>query len=100
MKNLYTPPPSSLENEFVEALYEKGNVRIEHIVSDGHSSPEGFWYDQSRNEWVCVLKGRARITFEDGDKELGEGDHMLIPAGKRHRVACTSRQCHWLAVFA
>ena len=28
------------------ALLEAANVRIERIVSYGHASPKGFWYDR------------------------------------------------------
>ena len=34
-------------------------------MSYGHGSPEGFWYDQYQYEWVVVLKGAARLRFEE-----------------------------------
>jgi cupin 2 domain-containing protein len=65
-----------------------GAVRIERIVSHGHASREGFWYDRDRDEWVVVLRGRAILRFE-GDAEslaLGPGDHVNIPAHRGHLV--------------
>lgn len=38
--------------EYVEALFPEQGVLLERIISTGQSSPEGFWYDQERDEWV------------------------------------------------
>jgi cupin 2 domain-containing protein len=57
-------------------------VRIERIVSHGHASPEEFWYDQDRHEWVVVLTGAARLRFEDETVELKPGNFLNIPAYK------------------
>ena len=76
--------------------------RIERIVSEGHVSPEGFWYDQGEPEWVALLQGTAELEFEDGRRHpMGAGDWLTIPAHERHRVAHTSSDppCVWLAVF-
>jgi len=95
--------PSSLPAEFSERLVDAKHVRIERIVSRGHCSEPGFWYDQKENEWVMVVKGEARLHFEDGDKtvHLAEGGYIDIPAGARHRVESTSADTDtvWLAVF-
>jgi hypothetical protein len=48
-------------------LLNPANVRAERIVSYGQSSPDGFSYDQPHNEWVVVLKGAARLLFENGE---------------------------------
>jgi cupin 2 domain-containing protein len=77
-------------------------VRVERIVSFGHASPPGFWYDQPWHEWVVLLTGAARVLFE-GDSapvQLGPGDSLDIPAGRRHRVEWTAPDgpTVWLAV--
>ncbi|MEZ6091453.1 MAG: cupin domain-containing protein [Pirellulaceae bacterium] len=67
-----------------------------------HASPEGFWYDQEENEWVVVLKGEAALLFEDGESvQMMPGDHVLIPAHRKHRVQWTTpdEPTVWLAVF-
>lgn len=103
MHNLYTSIPGQLPDELIETLLETPAVRIERIVSHGHASPAGFWYDQEEGEWVVVLKGRARLLFEGEDKaiEMGPGDHVNIPAHRRHRVEWTTpdEPTVWLAVF-
>lgn len=75
---------------------------VERIVSQGHASPGGFWYDQEQHEWVIVLKGKATLRFEADDKllEMGPGDYLNIPAHKRHRVEWTTPEepTIWLAV--
>ncbi|WP_151632059.1 cupin domain-containing protein [Noviherbaspirillum aerium] len=101
--NLYSGIPAALPQELMQTLAAAGNVRIERIVSRGHASPPGFWYDQAEHEWVVLLKGRAGLRFERGDRllELGEGDFVNIAAHERHRVEWTAadEESVWLAVF-
>lgn len=100
--NLFTSLPDDLPEELVDCLVEHGDVRIERIVSTGQRSPEGFWYDQSQAEWVVLLRGAARLQYEDGQAvDLQPGDWENIPAHRRHRVDWTSESepTVWLAVF-
>ena len=100
--NLFGDLPQS-HDEVVDVLHAAPGVRLERIVSRGHISPEGFWYDQAEDEWVTVLRGAGRIAFADGspDADLGPGDHLFIPARRRHRVAWTlpGEETIWLALF-
>jgi cupin 2 domain-containing protein len=73
-RNLFGDLPGKLPAELIETLVETQHVRIERIISHGHASPEGFWYDQDQNEWVSVLKGAARVRFEDQIIEMKPGD--------------------------
>jgi cupin 2 domain-containing protein len=99
--NLFDDLPTSLPDELFTTLLEAANIRIERIVSQGHTSPEGFWYDQDQHEWVMVLKGAARLRFDDEVVEMKPGDVVLIPAHKKHRVEWTTpdEPTIWLAVF-
>ncbi len=101
--NLLANLPPKLSAEQVDVLVNQRGVRIQRIVSTGHCSPAGFWYDQSQDEWVVLLRGKARLVFENAEAavDLVPGDHLLIPAHRRHRVDWTSRDepCVWLAVF-
>ena len=101
--NLLSPLPTSLPVELVETLAESKHVRIERIVSTGQASAEGFWYDQEQAEWVVVLKGEAKLLFEGETQQvhLKPGDHVTIPANRRHRVDWTTpnEPTVWLAVF-
>ncbi|MCG8344743.1 MAG: hypothetical protein MI685_06225 [Chlorobiales bacterium] len=54
-QNIFSSLPEDMSNEVVEDLVRSATVRIERIVSDGHSSPESGWYDQDESEWVIVL---------------------------------------------
>ena len=102
MKNLLQNIPESLPEELFETLVTTGTVHIERIVSRGHTSPEVGWYDQDQNEFVLLLKGAARLEFEDGRAiGLGVGDCLAIAAHQRHRVAWTDSESEtvWLAVF-
>lgn len=99
--NLFSNLPATLPDELMTTLLEAPNIRIERIVSRGQASPEGFWYDQDQHEWVIVLKGAARLQFENETVEMTSGDFVNIPAHKRHRVEWTDpdQLTIWLAVF-
>lgn len=89
--------------ETYETLLEGGSVRIERIVSFGHASQEGFWYDQAEDEWVVLLEGAAILEDVKGNKLLLKpGDTVWLPAGLKHRVAWTpkDKRTLWLAVFS
>ena len=100
MTNLFADLPACLPAELVTTLLVAADVRIERIVAHGHDSPEGFWYDQEQHEWVVVLKGAARLMFEDGAVEIKPGDFVNIPAHRKHRVEWTTpdEPTIWLAV--
>ena len=99
--NLFGNLPQQLPEELVTTLLDVSGVRIERIVSHGHASPEGFWYDQDQHEWVVVLNGAARLRFGDEIVEMKPGDFLNIPAHKKHRVEWTTpdEPTIWLAVF-
>ncbi len=72
IKNIFSPLPRDLSDEVVEDLVRSSSVRIERIVSYGHSSPETGWYD-----------------------------HINIPAHTKHKVLWTDKKkpTIWLGVF-
>jgi len=93
------PPPGS--DEAFTTLLERPGVRIERIVSRGHTTPEDQPYEQAGDEWVLLVEGAARLWLEgQGEIALALGDHLLIPAGLRHRVTWTLPDAPtvWLAV--
>jgi cupin 2 domain-containing protein len=99
--NLFADLPEHLPAELFTPVLAATNIRIERIVSHGHASPEGFWYDQGQHEWVIVLKGAARLRFKEDPRpvEMRPGDFVNIPAHKKHRVEWTTpdEPTIWLA---
>jgi cupin 2 domain-containing protein len=100
--NLLAQIPPQLPDELVQTLLTAPSFRVERIVSRGHASPEGFWYDQPQHEWVLLASGAARVRFE-GEPEavaMKPGDYLHIPAGRRHRVEWTAPgvETVWLAI--
>jgi len=88
--------------ELVEPLIPDRGIAIERIVSTGQKSPDGFWYEQERDEWVALLQGQAKLAWKSGKSlQMAKGDWVLIPAGEQHRVEWTSQDppCIWLAVY-
>lgn len=100
--NLFSKIPATLPQELLEELVSAGGTRIERIISKGHTTPEGTWYDQNTSEWVMVVQGSARLRFEVDDVVLSmqAGDWITIPAHVKHRVEWTDpdRETIWLAV--
>ena len=102
ISNILFHLPTALAEESFETIVRSGSVLIERIVSLGHTTPDGQWYDQERDEWVLLLSGSAELLFEDGQlpRRMSTGDHVVIPAGCRHRVTWTDPAVKtvWLAV--
>ena len=101
LANLFESLPEDISNEIFSELVRGDNIKIERIVSKGHRSPASGWYDQTENEWVAVLKGEAKIMFENGEKvHLIAGSHLTIPAHTKHKVTWTTPDIEtiWLAV--
>ncbi len=102
MKNIFKDIPRSLKEELFEDIIVSQNVKIERIVSDGHTSPKEGWYDSELDEWVLVLQGEAILSFnDDADKKLQVGDFFHISAHLKHKVSYTSKseKTIWLAIY-
>jgi len=100
--NIFSKIPESIPEELIEKIIETPNCTIERIISKGHSTPHGYWYDQEKDEWVILLKGNAGLLFEGTDKllVLKPGDYIHIPAHKKHRVEWTDpdQETIWIAI--
>lgn len=101
LKNIFSNLPNNLNEEFFENILSDNNFVVERIISNGHASPKDFWYDQTKNEFVLLLSGSAKIQFEDGNIIcLIPGDYLIIPPHKKHRVESTDikEKTFWLAI--
>ncbi len=102
VKNIFSDIPEQTPNEILETIIKSDQVKIERIISHGHATSEGEWYDQENDELVLVLKGNAGLLFE-GSEEIvimKTGDYINIPAHKKHRVEWTDleKETIWMAV--
>ena len=125
-ENIFSKIPKDIPEELFEKIVESKDVKIERIISRGHTTKEGKWYNQDKNEFVIVLKGYAVIEYKDivkdkslsldSQRQTGErlmsvdygkkikmnvGDYLIIPAHVKHKVVKTSdkEETIWLAVF-
>jgi len=102
MYNLFANMPDHIPEELVQTLAESPGFKIERIISRGHASPEGFWYDQDQHEWVVILAGSATLRFQKNKQllTLSPGDYINIPAHQKHRVESTNLDTPtiWLAI--
>lgn len=91
--------PTDLSEEVFTNIEQSNSLKIERIVSKGHTSSD--WYDQDQNEWVMVVQGSATIEYDDGAKfDMEAGSYLNIPAHQRHKVTRTdaSIETIWLAI--
>jgi cupin 2 domain-containing protein len=99
--NIFNAVPANSAAEIFTNLIKKDTIHIERIVSYGHTTAPGEWYQQQTHEWVMLIKGAARLEFEHGRIEhLTVGDYINIPAHQKHRVNWTQENTEtiWLAV--
>lgn len=101
ISNIFNSNSEKINEEVLENLIKTDSFLLERIISEGHTTPEGYFYDQKQNEFVLLLKGFAKIAFEDCEVELKEGDYLIIPAHKKHRVTYTSEKekTFWLTLY-
>ena len=99
--NIFKNIPSEIKEEIFEEIVSKKGLKIERIVSYGHTTDSFEWYDQESDEWVILLEGAATLSFENAeDINLEIGDYLNIPAHTKHRVSWTipDKKTIWLAV--
>jgi cupin 2 domain-containing protein len=100
--NIYKDIPEELTDELIEVLLKGRDFRVERIVSRGHRTSSGTWFDQETAEWVMVLRGSAGLKIR-GQKTvnvLTPGDYVYLPAHEKHRVEWTDENVEtvWLAI--
>jgi cupin 2 domain-containing protein len=99
--NLFENIPAIIPEERFENLLVRENLKIERIISHGHNTPAGEWYDQTWDEWVLLLQGKAKLAYDDSKiLDMLAGDYVFIPAHTRHRVDWTQPDSStiWLAI--
>jgi cupin 2 domain-containing protein len=100
--NIFANIPRQLPEELFATILKRNHVHIERIISRGHVTPTGEWYEQTVDEWVMLLQGQATIVYEHDPVALTltVGDYVLIPAHNRHRVEWTTPDMDtvWLAI--
>lgn len=100
--NLFEQIPCDLNEEAFDSLLNNDQIKVQRIVSKGHVSPAGFWYDQAESEWVMLLKGAAVVIVQgEGEHHLKPGSFLNLPAHTRHRVEWTAPEVEtvWLAIY-
>ena len=90
MKNIFDGITAVGEEEQFDLLMKGTHYRIDRIVSSGHSSPQGFWYDQEDDEWILLVQGKATLEVEGKFIEMKAGDYMFLPKNCKHRIEKTS----------
>ena len=66
LTNLLTDIPDVLPEELIQDILSMPSLRIERIVSLGHASPEGFWYDPGGPRMGPALEGGSPVEIRGG----------------------------------
>lgn len=94
-------PPQGAES--CSVLVRGKGWRLERIHSCAATTATDQWYDQADHEWITLVQGSALLQFADEPvaRPLRQGDWMVIPPHRRHRVAATDPfpGSVWLALF-
>ena len=102
IRNIFSGIQKQAPDEVLETVFKTDQFKIERIISQGHATAEGEWYDQYKNEWVLVLKGNASLLFDGNDEvlDMKPGDYINIPAHQKHRVEWTDpeEETIWLTI--
>lgn len=85
------------KGEFVERVFDRDGIVVEHIVSGELEQAVG--YDQAEHEWVVLLSGDALLRIAGEDVPLSAGEWLFLPAGLEHELVETTPGARWLAVF-
>jgi cupin 2 domain-containing protein len=99
--NIFNKIPQELPDELFDDIISTNNLKIERIISYGHTSPKNGWYESTLNEWVILLEGEAILAFENNETVMLKiGDYLNIPALKKHKVFWTTPNSKtvWLAI--
>jgi len=74
IREILNPRNSSLQNQsLAEARVAPGKATVEHR----HPSSEEIYY---------ILEGEGKMKIEGETQEIGSGDGIVIPPGKRHKI--------------
>lgn len=101
VNNIFSNTPVSQQEEIFEVLIRTDAIKIERIISASQIFQPSDWYDQEKDEWIIVLKGKAVLSFEDQlTIHLNEGDYINIPAHVKHKVSWIdpNDKTIWLAI--
>jgi len=88
-----------IENsEIFTTLFKNDSIKIESIRS--WLRTPGEFYNQDQDEWVILLKGRAKLEIAHENITLQSGDYLFIPKHTLHRILSTDKNTLWLGVFS
>ena len=101
-ENLLTGLSAVVGTEEHARLHQGLSWHLDLIHSNGFASAEEEWFDQDTHEWVAVLRGSARLQFQDQTDalDLSAGDHLYLAPHRLHRVLRTDPDpgTLWLAL--
>ena len=98
MTNLFDYTLPNLDSEIFTTLIQNRDVEIKHIVSNTLKMPQEF-IEPTKDEWVVVLKGCAKIEIDGEVHKLKSGDTLFIPADTKHTLLKTKKVVVWLAIY-
>ena len=87
INNFFKYPKININKEKVIPFLNGRNFVAEKIISNGFKSANNDWMSEDSDEWVMLIKGKAKLEFENGDiLNLKSGDSFNIPANTKHKI--------------
>ena len=71
-----------------ENILEEEYCKVKKIVIKPGQRPS-YQYHFKRSEHWVIVKGTAKITVDDKEKKLNQGDYVFIPLKAKHRIENT-----------
>ncbi|SMC08430.1 cupin domain-containing protein [Nitratiruptor tergarcus] len=84
------------EDEVFTTLHKTDAIEIVRIISGEVATPKEFI--DTKDEWVVLLKGKAKLQMDERIYELEAGDTLFIPANTSHFLLSVTPGSLWLAV--
>ncbi|SFV67022.1 Uncharacterized conserved protein [hydrothermal vent metagenome] len=97
MSNIFDYELPALDSELFKTLLKEKNVEIKRVVSNTLKTPQRFV--DTRDEWVVVLKGCAKLEINGIVHKLKSGDSLFIAANTEHTLLKTKKVVVWLSVY-
>jgi cupin 2 domain-containing protein len=101
INNFFNYPEININKEKFVPFLRGEKFVAEKIISNGFKSAGNDWMSEDSDEWVILLKGKAKLELENGEVlNLKPGDSFIIPANTKHKILYTSNKpfCCWLAI--
>lgn len=66
-------------------LYESSSTKVKLIEVDSKARLSYQSHERRQETWT-IISGKAKVTLDENDHELSQGDSICIPMRAKHRI--------------